>query len=119
MKMIGYLTFTDVDDEMQVFSDDYINFYNQEYKQLQEDKELKTWAVWLNSPLSYDHFKYNISFISEEKEKKWKCNYVIFGYDYVQAAIFGFGDTPQEALTECRHNFREIQERFNPEHISM
>lgn len=119
MKMIGYLTFTDIDDEMNIFSDDYINFYNQEYKQLQKDKELKTWAVWLNSPLSYDHFKYVISFNSEKKDKKWQCNYVIFGTDYVQAAIFGFGDTPQEALTECRHNFREIQERFNPEHISM
>ena len=119
MKEVGYLTFINTNDELIIHSNYFINFYNEDGELLQEEKELKKWAIWLNSPFSDDYFKYIISFDSEKKEKKWKCNYVVFGYDYVQSAVFGFGDTPEEAITNCRNNFKELQERYNPEHISM
>ena len=119
MKEVGYLTFIDSDDELIIHSDDFVNFYDENGKILNKEKELKNWAIWLNSPFSYDYFKYIISFDSEKKEKNWKCNYVVFGYDYVQSAVFGFGDTPEEAITNCRNNFKELQEKYNPECISM
>ena len=52
-------------------------------------------------------------------EKKWQCDYVVFGYDCVQSGIFSFGDTPQEALTNCQNNFKKLQEKYNPDNISI
>ena len=69
MREIGYLTFIDNDDELVIYSDDFVNFYDENGKILNEEKELKKWAIWLNSPFSDDYFKYIISFDSEKKEK--------------------------------------------------
>ena len=116
MKEVGYLSFIDPDEELTIYSDDFINFYDRNGKILNGEKELKNWAIWLNSPWSYDCFKYMIFL---DSEKKWQCDYVVFGYDCVQAAIFSFGDTPQEALTNCQNNFKKLQEKYNPDNISI
>ena len=114
MKEVGYLSFIDSDEELTIYSDDFINFYDRNGKILNEE-ELKNWSIWLNSPWSYDCFKYMIFL---DSEKKWQCDYVVFGYDCV-SAIFSFGDTPQEALTNCQNNFKKLQEKYNPDNISI
>ena len=116
MKEVGYLSFIDSDEELNIYSDDFINFYDRNDKILNGEEELKNWAIWLNSPWSYDCFKYMIFL---DSEKKWQCDYVVFGYDCVQSGIFSFGDTPQEALTNCQNNFKKLQEKYNPDNISI
>ena len=65
MKEVGYLSFIDSDEELTIYSDDFINFYDRNDKILNGEEELKNWAIWLNSPWSYNYFNtiilYNIS----------------------------------------------------------
>lgn len=117
MKEVGYLTFIDDDDDkLVIYSDDFVNFYDKNGKILNKEKELKKWAIWINSPWLCDSFEYIISFNSE---KYWKCKYLVCGYDYIQSAIFGFGDTPEEAIANCQSNFKKLQEKYNPDDISV
>ena len=119
MRLVGYLDLIyDESNRFDVFSNDFIDFYDETGALLSKEK-IKKWTVWTNSPQDYDHFQYIIKFQEEDKEYKWHCNYVIFGSNYTQAGIVGFGNTPQEALTNCRNNFRKLQEKYNPDHISM
>ena len=60
MEEVGYLTFIDSDEELTIYSDDFINFYDRNGKILNEEEELKNWSIWLNSPWYYDYFKYMI-----------------------------------------------------------
>ena len=116
MKEFCYLSFIDSNEELNIYSDDFINFYDRNDKILNGEEELKNWGIWLNSRGAYDCLKYMIFL---DSEKKWQCDYVVFGYDCVQSAIFSFGDTPQEALTNCQNNFKKLQEKYNPDNISI
>ena len=40
MKKIGYFTFIDDDDELVIYSDDFINFYDKNGKILNKEKEV-------------------------------------------------------------------------------
>ena len=118
MRLIGYLDFIDESNEFDIFSNDFINFYDETGAPLDEEK-IKDWVLWINSPRSYDHFHYIVKFQEEDEEYKWHWHYIVFGSNYTQAGIVGFGNTPQEAITNCQNNFKELQEKYNPDHISM
>ncbi len=54
--------------------------------------------------------------INEKKEKtdkKYKCIYTVIVYDDIIVEIYGFGDTPQKALSDCTQNFNQLQSEHN------
>ena len=83
---------------------------------------MERFALWLNSPWSSKHESYNIEYniadaYSEPSEgwPQWRCSYSTIGYEYAQSTIYGFGDTEEDALKDCKKRFAEIQKKYNPE----
>ena len=89
MKEVGYLSFIDPDEELTIYSDDFINFYDRNDKILNGEEELKNWAIWLNSPWSYDCFKYMI-FLNSEKNGNvimLFSDMIVFNLQFLVSAI--------------------------------
>lgn len=112
----------DVDEENNVFTtDEFETFYNDK-DEIPEDDVLNTWAVFLSSPWSEDLKAFCItinckdnSYEVPEGAPMWRCEYGVTGYDGIYASVFGYGDTEEEALTECKKNLKNIQEKYNKE----
>lgn len=123
MQVIGYFNF--IDDVEFYYSDNFINFYKKEDESLVLEHEMEEYAIWLNSPWSYENEKYIIKYnckdgtIPENSDDMiWKCSYIVHGYDGVVACVIGYGNSEALALLDCKKRFTLLQERYNPENIS-
>lgn len=86
------------------------------------DKDLEDLAVWINSPWSQIHEKYEIKLNCKDaytemdpNEPAWRCEYSITGYEGIQASVFGYGNTEVEALHDCVCLFKYLQKTYNPD----
>lgn len=107
------------------YTDDFINFYKENDEKLSKD-DLEEWAVWINSPWSKVHEKYEIKCNckdaytqADENEPIWKCEYSIIGYEGISASVIGYGNTEVEALKSCIEHFRMLQEKYNVKNESV
>lgn len=105
------------------YTEDYKNFYVN--KEKATTNEMEDLAVWINSPWSQAHMKYNIQLNCKngyeeipENVPTWKCEYFITGYDGIQAFIYGYGNTPEESLKNCNDFYDFLQKDYNKENIS-
>lgn len=86
---------------------------------------LEQLAIWINSPWSQAHERYEISVNCkdaytqmDESSPTWKCEYAIVGYDMNEALIYGYGNTEEEALSDCKKLFKWLQDEYNKENES-
>ena len=112
-------------EEENYYTDDFVTFCKENDEILNED-ELEQWAVWINSPWSQAHERYEIKYNCknaytqmDDNEPVWKCEYFIVGYDGVSASVTGYGDTPEEALRKCNELFQMLQDKYNVEDESV
>ena len=100
-------------------------FYNENEVQY-PDKQLEDLALLINSPWSQADESYTIKINCKDRytamdheDPKWKCEYKVVGYDAITAAIFGYGNTEEEALADCKRLFRLLQKNYNKENVSI
>lgn len=111
--------------EEHYYTDDFVTFYNENDEELSKE-DLEQWTVWINSPWSQAHEKYEIRCNCkdaytqmDENEPTWECEYSIIGYDDISASVIGYGDTPEEALRKCNELFQMLQDKYNVEDKSV
>lgn len=112
------LAWGETEDENFFFKD---NAYYDEKSELLSEDAMKEWALWLNSPWSYDHAKFVVEANCENAysgikkgEPVWRCVYTCVGYDAVTATLIGYGNTPDAAFFNCMSELKSIQEKYNP-----
>jgi len=113
------------DKEIVYYTDNFIDFYKENDEELTKE-DMEEWAVWINSPWSQVHEKYEIQCNCkdaytqmDENEPVWKCEYSIVGYDGISASVIGYGNTEFEALENCKDHFKMLQEKYNTENESL
>jgi len=96
------------------------NYENDKFTNTEE--ELKDFAVGLNSPWGQADETYTIKYNCKddwtEKDKSkpdWKCEYEVIGADMFTSVLYGFGDTPNDALQNCIDIFNKLQSIYNKE----
>lgn len=74
-----------------------------------------------NSPWSQTDFTWEVSTNTKdsytEKDPStpdYKCIYTVVGYDAITTEIYGYGQSPQEALQDCINLFDRLQKEYNP-----
>lgn len=78
---------------------------------LNSDKEsLEAWAIVLNSPWANNTFTYLIKMVSEDE---YICDFHVIAYDLLEALIYGYGETPEEALANCKRAMDWAQINYN------
>ena len=110
------------DDPYDAFTtDDFVDFYNDK-GEIPEYDILNTWSVFLSSPWSQLCESYEIKVNCEngytaipEGTPIWRCEYTVLCCDGIYAFVFGYGNTEEEALADCKTNFKNIQEKYNKE----
>lgn len=88
---------------------------------LELDKEiLKDWAFVLANPCSDQDKRYTIEQpmakalrFYEGKEYQYVCELFVIACDYSNASLYGRGNTPEEALEDCKNKMSWVQETFN------
>ena len=105
--------------ECSYYTNDYTEFFDKEDNKLSNDN-LEEWAVWINSPWSQNHEKYEILYNCkdaytkmDENEPIWKCVYSVIGYDGISASIIQYGNTQIEALENVQKFFQYLQDNYN------
>lgn len=89
------------------------------------EEQMQEWALWLNSPWSFAHFHYDVCYnckdaYSRPDEKlKWRCELTVIGYDGITATLIAYGDTSNDALSNCVKLFDRLQKKYNPEDKSV
>lgn len=111
--------------EIFYYTNDFITFYKED-ELILTNEDLEEWSVWLNSPWSQAHERYEIScnckdgYTEMDKDDfLWKCEYSIVGYDGISASIFGYGNTEEESLIDCKKHFKYLQDNYNKEDESV
>ncbi len=109
-------------------TDNWFRFHDMEGTPFSEET-LQRWALWLNSPWSYSTEKYRIERNLSLKDNytpaenfeqyPWRCYFEVVGYDCACAAVYGYGETPEEALMHCIAHEKHIQYTYNPKNISV
>ena len=81
--------------------------------------DLEYYANCLGEPWSWSHESFIIkpnkeSSYSEMPEgtPEWKCCYVVIGYEFMETGIYGFGNTEEEALADCKKKLEYIFEVY-------
>ena len=119
------LFFHNKDLSFDYYTDDFETFYKENDEELTKD-DLEEWAVWINSPWSQAHERYELSFNCKdaytqmnETDPKWKCEYHTIGYGGISASVYGYGNTEIEAFENCKKHFQMLQVKYNPENESI
>ena len=106
-------------EESVYYTDNFIGFYKENNEELAKE-DMEEWAIWLNSPWSQIHEKYEIKCNCkdaytqmDEYELVWKCEYSVIGYDGISATVIGYGNTEVEALESCKNHFQMLQQKYN------
>lgn len=101
------------------YTDDFVSFYNENDEELTKE-DMEEWSVWINSPWSQAHEKYEIKCNCKdaytqmnENDPVWKCEYSIVGYDGISASVIGYGNTEIESLENCKEHFQMLQKIYN------
>ena len=125
MKKAGSLSFFDNGDILEIYTDNFKEFYTNENILLNQE-DLEMWSEWLNSPWSQEHEKYIIELNCidaytpmDKKEPSYRAYYQIVGYEGITAVVYGYGNTPQESLQDCMNHFEYLQKEYNKENVSM
>ena len=107
------------------YTDDFKTFYSKNDKEL-EESDLEFWAEWINSPWSQAHEFYKISINCKDaytemnkNDPKFKCEYIILGYEGVASCVIGYGNTEYKALSKCKKLFRYLQNNYNKNNKSI
>lgn len=107
------------------YTDNFVSFYNEKDEELTKD-DIEMWAIWINSPWSQVHEKYELkcnckdAYTQMDKnEPYWKCEYSIVAYDGISASVIGYGNTEIESLESCKSHFQMLQEKYNKENENM
>lgn len=79
---------------------------------LDSDKELL--EAWTINPWANDTFSYCIKLNSGDE---YICSLNVIAYDLLEASIYGYGETPEEALANCKRCMDWAQINYNPERI--
>lgn len=106
------------------YTGDFEKFYTENDEELSQ-KDLEDWAMWINSPWSQTHERYEIRLNCkdaytemDESDPAWRCEYSVTGYDGISASVFGYGNTEIAALEDCKNHFKMLQDRYNAEGVS-
>lgn len=98
-----------------------IQFHSNNEEFINSTEELQRLALYANSPWSQTHQTYVIKFNCKDSytKKASKCpNFVcicsVVGYEAITSEIYGYGETPQEALDDCIKMFDRLQKEYNP-----
>ena len=100
-------------------NDNFSVVYPKSTKDLSFNETMENWAVILNSPWAEHDIEYNITKNAYFKTEfvgcpEYICEYSIIAYEHMFASIIGYGDTPEEALTDCKTSFDYVQGLYNP-----
>lgn len=108
-----------------IYEDNKNDFYIEDNKFCGSQEELERFAVCSNSPWSQVNEKYRIRYNcvdgytgKDKSEPDWECTYEVVGYDMITSIIYGYGDTPQEALENCVNLFNKLQKEYNKDNES-
>ena len=117
------------DDVTQYFQTNDFKTYHDIESTAIDEEVLGRWSLWLNSPWAYSHDKYYVEMNLSLKDNfspaenfdtfPWRCYHEVIGYDGACAAIYGYGKTPEEAFMQCLSHNKYIQEKYNPNNISV
>lgn len=67
-----------------------------------DEETFNHWKHCLNSPWMGTCYGYNISLnSSKDQPGKFICEYSVVVFDSLEVGLFGFGETPNEALSNC------------------
>lgn len=123
--LVGYF-FDFGEGKEEYFSDDFVLFYkDKDKKEVVSKEELTNWAVWLNSPWSYETEEYTICFNCEKYnepgkgDKRYKCEYHVTGYDGIESLLIGYGKDEISALNDCLEKMKYLQDNYNLEKVSI
>lgn len=122
MKMIfvGKLT-CEEEEDIKFYTEDYKNFYTDEKKkQKATADELDNLAVFMNNPWTNAHKEYRFKMNCKNKygdmipgAPAWKCVYFVEPDDEIKAYIYGYGETEEEALKNCKDFYNLLQKDYN------
>lgn len=123
---LGYINYQDDDGERKFFTEDVKAFVDENGVSIPSKKDdeidMEKYAIWLNNPWSQAHEHWVIEnnckdayTQMDESEPAFRCYYESVGYENITTAIYGYGNTPEEALQNCKDNFDSIQRQFNPD----
>lgn len=122
---VGYLKELYSEEKELYYSDNFKNFYYDKEKTKPLNKnDLERWAICLNSPWSYMTETYEISFncndslIPKNGDERYKCEYIVIGYEGVESCVVGYGATEVNALNNCLNKYKYIQNEYNEKDIS-
>lgn len=115
--LAGYFDWED--DQQYFWTIDWKEFYRNDDETPMSTTELQSYAAWLEDPWSWIHEHYvikpNKESAYEDMPKgtpEWKCCYFVIGYEYAETGIFGFGNTEEEALADCKKHYKYIIETY-------
>ncbi len=118
MVLVGSLCITAT---QKIFLRDYA-FVHEDGTEM-SDKDLKEWALWLNSPWSVVDQSYVIEWNHGRKGadalNRWRTMMSVIGYDGCEATCTGYGSSPQGSFTACTNFFASLQQKYNPENESI
>lgn len=100
-------------------NDNFSVMYPKSTNDLSFNEAMENWAVILNSPWADHNIEYAITKNAYFKKEfvgcpDYICEYNIIGYGHMIASVFGYGNTPEEALTDCKTTFDYVQGLYNP-----
>lgn len=98
------------------YTNDFESFYTEDDVKLNEE-DIYRWAVCISDPWDDSLEGYEITINLKDREwewdgqgPKWKCVYSMTGYEGLGASVYGYGDTEEIALKECRNHLQWLYE---------
>ena len=80
---------------------------------------LECYAAWLGDPWSQadEHYEMQVNCKDAYTEMKdedplWVCVYWVRGYEGTRTGIYGYGNTEEEALADCKKHYKYIMETY-------
>lgn len=111
MEIIGELYIpNDTGECIQIFQSD-INTTNNDRHEL-----MKEFSIWLNSPWWEENIYINTTQIETDT---WECEYMVIGYDGITSILYFKSNTAESAISGCKTLLNSIQQKFNPNNISI
>lgn len=122
--LAGFLDYTEREN---FYTNDYKVFYrNKEMSEQIEVVDVSDWAILLNSPWSQNDIKWTIKSNNEspyeaikKSEPAFKCTYSIVGYDAIIAGFIGYGNTPEDAFTNCMVYYKHLESKYNKDNLKI
>lgn len=94
----------------EIYVGDYKTQYWKAVKNTEE--EVESLVEIMDNPWSFSAEEYKLT--CEEDGPKWTCEHKVIAYDFLGGSVYGYGETPQEALIDSGKvlsQFRKSKER--------